>query len=546
MREAVGRPGIALILILSLLLYLTAHSPLRATLDENLPLGHWAYPMIDELLLRGYGTNLLYGNRPYTRGEVAGLVLEVRKAVREKRERGRSLEYWAKPLSEEFSHEITLLGGGLKEEFYRLSIDVGADFIGSKTEKDIELEPAFMPVRRGDVGDPHARAIFPLGYAISLGKRLTVSEIAWIDTEMRNDPTASVKGDPKRPLRFRSAYFKYKLPHFEFQFGRERFRWGPGATGGLVLGDSSPSLDVASTKLRAKWFTLTSLVSPLGDEIASLGEDTGDLPAGEVVNRYFYAHRLDMKFLPWLEFGISETAVVTGVGRGFDLRFMNPLLAIYSTQHEGERDQKEVNLTHSLHWFIADFPRIALYGELFIDEIILKEREEASLPRPSSIAFLQGISVTDPLGMRGTTLRGEYVRLGSFVYIHRGLNTNYENFGSPLGHPFGPDTDQTSVSLTRSLSPGLSLTGEFAYRRRGEIRPDTPESSLGKTSSFLFGTVERRRMYSLSLRYLPRRDIFVELDTSYIRASNLGNVEGENDGLLDLTVLLSYRMSWFR
>jgi hypothetical protein len=547
MRRFLSTRRCAKAVVLSFVILSSLHCRLFATLDENVPLEHWAYPVIDELLLRGYGTNLLYTNRPYTRGDIAALVIEVEKAAaREGGERGKALGDWARLLCEEFSQEIALLRGELTEEFYRMRVEVGANVYGSKTEKDIELEPAFMAVRSGEEGDPHLRMVAPLGYAISLGKRLTVSETAWIDTEMRNDPTASVKGEPKRPLRFRSAYIKYSQPHFEFQFGRERFRWGPGATGGLVLGDSSPSLDAASVKLRAKWFTLTSLVSPLGDEIASLGEDTGDLPEGEIVNRYFYAHRLDMKFLPWLEFGISETAVVSGVGRGFDLRFMNPLLAIYSTQHEGERNQREVNLTHSLHWFLADFPRMALYGELFVDEIILKERAEGSPPRPSNIAFLQGIALADPFGMAGTTVRAEYVRLGSFVYVHRGLNTDYENYGSPLGHPLGPDTDETSISVTRSLAPRISLTGGFAYRRRGEIRLDTTEDSLGKTSAFLQGVVERRRMYSLSLRFLPRPDIFVGLDTSYIRASNLGNVEGESEGLLDLTVLLSYRMSWVR
>jgi hypothetical protein len=533
-------------LILSLTLVFAAHSCLFATLDENVPLGHWAYPAIDELLLRGYGANLLYMNRPYTRGEVAGLVIEVeREMAREGGERAQSLEEWMEPLAEEFADDLAMLRGQIKEEFYRMRVEVGADFHGSKTEKDIELEPAFMPVRSGDEGDPHFRMIAPLGYAISIGKRLTVSEIAWIDTEMRNDPTASVREDSDKPLRFRSAYIKYRHPNVEVLFGRERFRWGPGTTGGLVLGDSSPSLDVASLTLRAKWFTLTSIVSPLGEEIASPGEPAEDSPVGEMVNRYFYAHRLDMKFVPWLEFGISETAVVTGVGRGFDLRFMNPLLAVYSTQHEGDRNQREVNLTHSLHWFIARVPRIALYGELFIDEIFLKEQED-TLPRPNCIGFLQGVALPDPFGLESATARAEYVRIGSFVYVHRGLNTDYENFGSPLGHPFGPDTDQTSVSLTRSLADGLTLTGSFAYRRRGEIRIDTGEASLGKTSSFLQGIVERRRMYTLSARFRPRRDLYVSLDTSYIRASNLGNIEGRSEGLMDVSLLLSYHMRWFR
>ncbi|MFQ6104127.1 MAG: capsule assembly Wzi family protein [Candidatus Glassbacteria bacterium] len=525
---------------------LLKQSPAFAILDENLPLGHWAYPIIDELLLRGYGSTLLYGNRPYTRGEVAKLVMEVEEvAVKATGERSRILRDWTGMLREELAHEIDELGGRTEEGFLRVHVEVGVDVTGSKTEKDIELEPAFMKIRGKDEGDPHLRAVFPLGYALSFGKHFTVSEIAWIDTEMRNDPTARVKTDPKRPLRFRSAYLKYSRPHFEFQLGRERFRWGPGYTGGLVLGDSSPSFDAAMLKLRAKWFTLTSIFSQLNDEIPKSGEAGEEFRDSDIVNRFLYAHRLDMKFLPWLEFGLSETAVVTGIGRGFDLRFANPLLSIYATQQEGDREQREVNLTHSLHWFIARFPRLAIYGELFIDELIIKKRPEGAPPRPNNIGFLQGVAVTDPFDMYGLTLRGEYVRLNSFTYVHRGLNTDYEHFGSPIGHVLGPDTDQTSLFVSKAVNRNLNLQGGFAYRRRGEIRLDTEEASLGKTSSFLQGVVERRRIYSLSLSYLPRRDLFLKLDTSYIRISSMEHLRGKSEGLLDLTILISYRMHWF-
>ncbi len=253
-----------------------------------------------------------------------------------------------------------------------------------------------------------------------------------------------------------------------------------------------------------------------------------------------------MKPLSWLEFGFSETAVVTGVGRGFDLRFTNPFMAIYATQQEGDREQREVNLSHALHWFLIPHPKLALYGEFLVDEIILKERPEDSPPRPDNLGFLQGASIIDPFGWFGTTLTTEYVRLNSFTYVHRGLNTDYEHFGSPIGHPFGPDTDQTSFTVSRAVSGDLNLTGGFAYRRRGEIRLDTDEESLGKSDSFLQGVVERRRIYSVSVRCNPSRDLFVKLDTAWIGISNMENENGRSEGLWDLTLLLSYRMNWFR
>jgi len=384
----------------------------------------------------------------------------------------------------------------------------------------------------------------PLGYSISFGKYLTVSEIVWIDTETRNDPTARVKADPKRPLRFRSAYLKYSRPHLVVQIGRERFKWGPGQSGGLVLSNTSPSFDSFMFKLNAKWFTLTSMVFQLNDEVSSIGEDTGELPEKGIVNRYFYGHRLDMQFLSWLELGISETAVVSGVGRGFDLRFMNPFTSIWSTQNEGDRDPKEVNLSHSLNWVISYLPQTTIYGELLIDEIVLKERPAELPPQPNIIAFLQGIAITDPFGMYGTTVRAEYVRLNSFMYIHRGLNTDSEHFGAPIGHPFGPDTDQTSISITKILNPYLTMNGSISYRRRGEIRIDTEEESAGKTSSFLQGIVERRSIYSITATYLPSKDIFLNISTSFINVGNMEHIAGNSRSLFDLSFRISYYLNW--
>jgi hypothetical protein len=521
-------------------------SPVCATLNENLPLEHWAYPVIDELLLRGYGSKLLYGNRPYTRGEIAKLVIEVEDAAYGVSAReGRILRGWAGTLREELVHEIDELSSWSGKDNLRMHVEVGVDVIGSKTEKDLELEPAFEDIRCGDDGDPHLRAVTPLSFAIALNEHLTISETALIDSEMRNDPTARVKGDPKRPLRFRSAYIKYSRPHIEFQFGRERFRWGPGQSGGLVLGNTSPSFDAGLLKLRAKWFTLTSIVSQLNDESPEAGETNVAEPDSGIVNRYFYAHRLDMKFLPWLEIGFSETAVVTGVGRMFDLRFMNPFHSFYTVQHEGGRVQREVNLSQSLHWQLSCFPGIVLYGEFLVDELILKKRAEGALPRPNNLGFLQGVVFTDPFDMYGTTVRGEYVRINSFTYVHRGINTDYEHFGSPIGHPLGPDTDQTSLLISKTLNREMRISGGFAYRRRGEIRLDTEDEALGANTSFLHGVVERRRTYSASVSYRPRGDLFIKLDTSYISLSNMKNIAGQSEGLFDLTLLLSYRMNWF-
>ena len=95
------------------------------------------------------------------------------------------------------------------------------------------------------------------------------------------------------------------------------------------------------------------------------------------------------------------------------------------------------------------------------------------------------------------------------------------------------------------MRPGVRLSGGFAFRRRGEIRLNTDEESRGKPTSFLQGVVEKRRIYSLGLSYFVRPDLFLKLDTAYIDVSNMENISGRSEGLLDLTLLVSFRTRWF-
>jgi len=110
----------------------------NATLQENLPLEHWTYSIIDELLLRGYGSNLLFSNRPYTRGDVAKLVLEIEEKLRQKTGNEKTtLNEWNRLLGREFLTEINELRATESDELIDCHISVGADMFGSKTEEDI-------------------------------------------------------------------------------------------------------------------------------------------------------------------------------------------------------------------------------------------------------------------------------------------------------------------------------------------------------------------------------------------------------------------------
>lgn len=78
------------------------------------------------------------------------------------------------------------------------------------------------------------------------------------------------------------------------------------------------------------------------------------------------------------------------------------------------------------------------------------------------------------------------------TYLHRGLNTNYTQFGVPIGSSLGPDADRSEAWITWRPRAQVRLTTSASRGRDGERDVDTLESVIDADNpDFPSGVVQR-------------------------------------------------------
>ena len=253
-----------------------------------------------------------------------------------------------------------------------------------------------------------------------------------------NIPWATERFDLNIPLRaFAAAGGKW----WNFQIGRDRLSFGPGRTGNLAVSDNPDYYDFARLSFFSSFLKYSVLVSqmPLNTDLllkdpGVLLKDPSDPASGdfsETTNRYFYLHRLDIRFFNRLSIGISE-GVMAG-NSPLELRYLNPVMVFHSffswkDYPEWGRDNGHVNgsiLSVDLEW--AFLPGWAVYGQFIMNEFSTPY-ESAHYPNqpPSGMGYLLGAEYIFSVS---TWIFSSYAEL---VYTEPFLYTLSSPFGSMI------------------------------------------------------------------------------------------------------------------
>ena len=426
-----------------------------------------------------------------------------------------------------------------------------------------ELDPTFRSIRRRrESGSPDAAlgAELRAGYSWRPGAISGVVELR-AETDTRNEFDVPAR-DADGAVNVRSAYVLWEKTPLLAAAGRLPVEWGNGPLGGIGLTAVGPALDGFLARGRWGIAQLTILSALLPDERANRRLDPdGDTIAGSrpgngavQVNRAFYAHRLDLRFGDDFTMSIDEMALVSGIRRRPDLQFLVGLIPYTVVQNSREEiDRTDVNLGAGLQYRWRLPGRVLLYGEYFANEIFLGDPGatlEGLLGRRSNAQGVQqGIRWAAPFGWERLDIEGEIVLLDRLLFLHRGLNTNWQRGGVPIGAPLGPD-DRRVLLQARVYHPmgGGLLRGTIGliWRERGVgritddigVRPagargrgpssPTEESWLGRAGAELWWP----RLGSLGVALVGGR------------VENLNNLAGEEITPLDLELTLKLGADW--
>ena len=476
--------------------------------SPHIPLGHWAYPILDHWIAAGRTPNLSPFTRPYRRIDVAravsGLVGD---------ELGPGEEHHLFALQAELAPELRKLAGD-PVPMDRLWMDLTAGAgVYSQTHPDLlrpELEGPFSETRLLE----HGR--------LDLGARLgNVSAGVSIrrDGLLRNDPrfpdgkVVEREGEAfltELALRVEEAYIGVQGRRARISFGRSYRNWGAPASHGLLRSNAAYSYDEIAYRFGSDRIFLAGAITSLPDV------------AGDTV-RFHSAHRLEMRLTENFMVAVSEASMHGGPGARLDPRLISPL-AIWELARDGERNTQS-NLLAQLDVWWRPSSGIVLFGSLLGD----------SPPGVGACCETGGtLGIELPSLVPDVLLRAHATAIESLVYRTRRPWEEHSFQGVGLGWDKA-DLVLLTMEAQWLAAPGLSLRPRLDLQMRGEesefrgrLRPGG--SGLEDFPGILVGRHETTLRPSLGGRWRTgdRWGVEVTWDAGLNRIRHLRHQQGEH------------------
>jgi hypothetical protein len=347
------------------------------------------------------------------------------------------------------------------------------------------------------------------------------------DERLRDDPDYRGRTDRWTVGRGTDAYVGLQGRFGELTFGALSRNWGPPEIPGTVLSWEPYSYDHLFARVGVPRLRLETIATEL---------DAMDV-AGQRRRRFWSASRLVLSPTRWLTGALTQGALWSGVGRGAEPWWLNPLKASATTQSD-EADTSAVNSLYSATIRVALPRRIVLHGDLLVDDLssIL-----SSSNAPDRIA---ATAVADVPLSGAAVARVAYTMVASLTYrSSQGADQALMRRGVGLGRNFA-DYDQLSAEVSVLASSRVLLTPQLAWLRQGEgdfRRPFPPLPA--DTHPLLFeGTVERTLRVGLTAAATVGRGLSLVGDIGWHAVENAAHVNGVTASDLVWRIGASYHL----
>ncbi|KPL01323.1 MAG: hypothetical protein AMJ91_00130 [candidate division Zixibacteria bacterium SM23_73_3] len=507
------------IVLIAFLLSSVLSSISKATLLENIPLDSWVYAVVDELHCQGLFPSLHKNVKPYTRGEIASLVLEINLRQKEGVLRLSDSQLWLLgKLNQEFRFE-------LEELYYKKQ---------KKDEDQTVLRYGTSPIAHTTLteGDSsYGRVQTRFETSLQFDKRFVLKNRVVIDTKAEKERRYEGR-EWKNHLTgvLDEAYANIDFGYFRLLLGRDHIRWGPGREDVLLLSDQIPPFDMIKLEGGVGSFKLAYFATVL-DQVYF--PPLHHRLSGFWAKRYLSGHRLNLKLKMGVEMGISEVVLYGGNNRDIEPYYLNPLLPYYGEQFNQDMDD---NILWSFDIVLSMFKNKELYFELLIDDFQYDFESE-----PHQTGFQVGLNYAEPFGLRRSYVNLEYTKINNWVYGQNKPWNRYTYHGWGMGSILGPDADRWSFELIYHFTKDIDLAFLEEYRRKGEGRIDLPQTSAVPSSKkFPSGVVEYTNQSKFMLTYQPSANLKVDLSAEYNKIKNLENESGKKENALVFKANLSW------
>lgn len=295
---------------------------------------------------------------------------------------------------------------------------------------------------------------------------------------LRLDPlygrTADVLVYDKDNAIFVEAMATLRLGPVSADIGHGSLRYGPGSGPSLLLGVESSTHDWARLRIERPRVRYTALLGSLVSASNISGFDTlvagGDtLLTRQAPERWLALHHLTVVPVPDVDLSITHATLYSR--SGVDYGLLTPFAPALVDDVAGQ------NAVWMLTAAVRPMRGIQLYGAL-----ALHNRNR------SGGGGARGFDVGAHFAAAGGwELELRKVRLDPFLFSHADSLNAFHQRGFPMGHPLGPNAEQSSLRVRRWLPLRSRLTFAYAAVRKG-LNPVGPGGEVVDVGGSLYST----------------------------------------------------------
>ncbi|MHB9027126.1 MAG: capsule assembly Wzi family protein, partial [Candidatus Latescibacterota bacterium] len=325
-----------------------------------------------------------------------------------------------------------------------------------------------------------------------------------------------------------SAELTYSSGPLTLMYGRGENLWGRGKRGTLGMSGYSAPYDMI--RLETEFWRLRYVFTAAEiEQYPPVAQFYYNPPAGiyadsVAVAKRFAAHRLEFDLTDRLNLGFYETVIYGG---RWDLSYLNPLMFLRGAEHaNGDHDNAALGADFRLFVHRSH----SIYGELFIDDITTTKLGTDWYG--NKLAWKLGTFFVEPLGLGDTDFRMEYTRIQPWVYGHRYPINVYDHYGSTLGHPAGPNSDELYTEIRKRFSRRFNVSVYGIRSRHGANPPGRNvggDIKLGfrngdsTRAKFLDGILEKRTAAGFDVSYELLWQLIMKAGYTYEDRDGKGN-----------------------
>jgi len=222
--------------------------------------------------------------------------------------------------------------------------------------------------------------------------------------------------------------------HVSVQMGYGRHFIGDGQRSLMLsdFGNRYPYIKIETEVWRIKYTNLFAQLVGEADYFPG-----GTLGSTEFPQKFMTMHHLDINVTDNLNIGLFESVIFgepDSLGGGVKFQYLNPII-FYRALEQQDGSPDNVLIGMDFNWHLWN--RVTLYGQLVIDEMVIKEVFNNQGWWGNKQGVQLGAKYFDAFGVSNLMLQGEFNGVRPYMYAHEDGFTNYSNYNLPLAHPLG-------------------------------------------------------------------------------------------------------------